>query len=60
MTNDKDKFGKLLPNNERRTKFGDFLRKASIDELPELAFESHKYFIKKAIATQFNSKRNEG
>lgn len=36
MTNQTDKFGKLLPNFERRTRFGDFLRNSSIDELPEL------------------------
>ena len=36
MTNEKDDYGQLLPNHRRRTKFGDFLRKASIDELPGL------------------------
>ncbi|MGE0088161.1 MAG: sugar transferase [Bacteroidales bacterium] len=36
MTNEKDNQGNLLPNHQRRTKFGDFIRKASIDELPEL------------------------
>jgi lipopolysaccharide/colanic/teichoic acid biosynthesis glycosyltransferase len=36
MTNGKDDQGNLLTNHRRRTKFGDFLRKASIDELPEL------------------------
>ncbi|MBR3236574.1 sugar transferase [Candidatus Saccharibacteria bacterium] len=36
MTNEKDKDGKLLPNEKRLTKFGNFLRKTSLDELPEL------------------------
>lgn len=36
MTNEKDKYGKLLPDAERSTKYGAFLRKTSIDELPEL------------------------
>lgn len=36
MTNAKDKDGKLLPNEKRLTKFGNFLRKSSLDELPEL------------------------
>ncbi len=36
MTNKKDKEGNLLPNEDRRTTFGDLLRKLSIDELPEL------------------------
>lgn len=36
MTNETDKDGKLLPGYERITKFGKFLRKYSIDELPEL------------------------
>jgi lipopolysaccharide/colanic/teichoic acid biosynthesis glycosyltransferase len=36
MTNEKDKEGNLLPNEERMTKFGTFLRSASLDELPEL------------------------
>ncbi|PWN07794.1 sugar transferase [Rhodohalobacter mucosus] len=36
MTNEKDKNGKLLPNEKRMTKFGTFLRSASLDELPEL------------------------
>lgn len=35
--NDKvDKNGKLLPDNDRITKFGNFIRKTSIDELPQL------------------------
>lgn len=35
--NDKcDKNGKLLPDSERLTKFGKFLRKTSLDELPQL------------------------
>lgn len=36
MTNSTDADGKLLPDSERLTKFGKFLRKSSIDELPEL------------------------
>lgn len=36
MTNKKDENGNLLPNDQRLTKFGNMLRKTSIDELPEL------------------------
>lgn len=36
MTNKKDKEGNLLPDYERLTKFGNYLRKKSLDELPEL------------------------
>lgn len=36
MTNATDKEGKLLPDAERLTKFGRFLRNSSLDELPEL------------------------
>ena len=36
MTNVVDKNGKLLSDSERLTKFGKFLRKSSIDEIPEL------------------------
>ena len=36
MTNKKGEDGLLLPEKERLTKFGLFLRKTSIDELPEL------------------------
>ena len=35
MSNKKDKDGKLLPNELRITKFGSFLRKTSLDEIPE-------------------------
>jgi len=35
MRNLKDKKGKLLPDGERITRFGNFIRKTSIDELPE-------------------------
>lgn len=35
MTNKKDKNGKFLPDDQRLTKFGKFLRKTSLDELPE-------------------------
>ena len=36
MTDAKDESGDLLPDTERFTKFGDFLRNFSLDELPEL------------------------
>lgn len=36
MTNATDEHGKLLPDSIRLTPFGQFLRKTSIDELPEL------------------------
>jgi sugar transferase EpsL len=36
MTNSRDAEGNLLPNEERKTKFGEFLRSTSLDELPEL------------------------
>lgn len=36
MTNDVDGNGQLLPDSERLTKFGKFLRATSLDELPEL------------------------
>lgn len=36
MTNEKDKEGKLLPDIQRLSKYGKFLRKSSLDELPEL------------------------
>lgn len=36
MTNKKDKNGKLLPDEKRLTSYGKFLRKTSLDELPEL------------------------
>jgi len=36
MTNEKDNNGKLLSENKRITKFGNFLRKMSLDELPSL------------------------
>ncbi len=36
MTCQKDKDGKLLPDEERLTKYGKFLRSTSLDELPEL------------------------
>lgn len=35
MSNKKDKDGNLLPNELRITKFGSFLRKTSLDEIPE-------------------------
>jgi len=36
MTNEKDENGVLLPNEQRLTKFGQWLRSTSLDELPEL------------------------
>lgn len=36
MTNRKDKDGKLLPDEQRLTAYGKFLRSTSLDELPEL------------------------
>ena len=35
MKNSKDQKGSLLPNEERLTRFGSFLRSTSLDELPE-------------------------
>ena len=34
MTDAKDSKGNLLPDEERFTRFGDFLRNSSLDELP--------------------------
>ena len=36
MSNSKDKDGNMLPDELRLTRFGKFLRKTSLDELPEL------------------------
>jgi len=36
MTDKKDSYGKLLPNEKRVTKFGKFIRKTSLDEIPQL------------------------
>lgn len=36
MTNKKDSEGNLLPDSDRLTKYGKFLRSTSLDELPEL------------------------
>ncbi len=36
MTNEKDENGNLLPDEDRLTKYGLFLRNTSLDELPEL------------------------
>lgn len=36
LTDERDERGNLLPDSERFTRFGSFLRKSSLDELPEL------------------------
>lgn len=36
MTDERDKYGKLLPDAKRLTKVGRFIRSTSIDELPQL------------------------
>jgi len=36
LTNARDAGGNLLPEDQRKTKLGSFLRKTSLDELPEL------------------------
>ena len=36
MTNERDADGELLPDDRRLTAFGSFLRRTSLDELPEL------------------------
>ena len=36
MSNERDKYGKLLPDEQRLNGYGQFLRKTSLDELPEL------------------------
>ena len=36
MTDERDEKGELLPNDKRLTKVGAFIRKTSIDELPQL------------------------
>jgi sugar transferase EpsL len=36
MTEERDENGKLLPDEQRLTRFGRFLRETSLDELPEL------------------------
>lgn len=36
MTDERDENGQLLPDTDRFTKFGNFLRNSSLDELPEL------------------------
>lgn len=36
MTDERDEYGELLPDEVRLTKFGRLLRSTSLDELPEL------------------------
>lgn len=38
MSDKRDASGKLLPDEERLTKFGQFLRSTSLDEIPEILF----------------------
>lgn len=38
MTDERDENGELLPDEVRLTKFGKFLRKTSLDEIPEILF----------------------
>lgn len=47
MTNKKDANGNLLPDEQRLTKFGEFLRKFSVDELPEIVniFAGHMSIV---------------
>lgn len=47
MTDEKDSTGNLLPDNQRLTKFGKFLRSSSMDELPELwnVFKGEMSFV---------------
>lgn len=47
MTNKKDTNGNLLPDEQRLTKFGEFLRKFSVDELPEIVniFAGHMSIV---------------
>jgi sugar transferase EpsL len=65
MTDGRDETGKLLPDDERLTRFGKFLRATSLDELPEfmniLAGEMslvgprplHAYYRERYNAEQF-------
>lgn len=36
MTEEKDENGEYLPDEKRHTKYGDFIRRTSLDEIPEL------------------------
>jgi lipopolysaccharide/colanic/teichoic acid biosynthesis glycosyltransferase len=36
MTDERDSNGELLPDNQRLTRLGSFIRKTSIDEIPQL------------------------
>lgn len=47
MVDKRDKNGKLLPEGQRMTKFGNFLRSTSLDELPELVniFKGEMSFV---------------
>src|SRR5215210_8561798 len=36
MTDERDEYGRLLPDAQRFTRFGRILRSSSLDELPEL------------------------
>lgn len=39
MTDERDRDGHLLPDEERMTRFGNFLRSTSLDEIPEIFFD---------------------
>ena len=53
MTDEKDENGELLPDEVRLTKFGRFLRKTSLDELPEAINISHFTMSTKDTAMMF-------
>lgn len=50
MTDAKDENGNLLPDEIRLTRFGQFLRSTSIDELPELLNILRRYVYSGAKA----------
>lgn len=47
MTDERDAFGNLLPDEKRLTAIGSFIRKTSLDELPQLfnVFRGHMSFV---------------
>lgn len=71
MTNAKDEKGELLPDEQRRTSFGNWIRSTSLDELPELLnilkgdmsiigprplLPKHNAYYKKTELSRFNVK----